>query len=284
VKKTVDEKQRKVFILPDDEQPVVVEFMAKDLSGTFEFNVMVDAEEKYLERPDKIKHDRPAKLLKYSVDFIYQPGLESLHKYNDPNLYLYQGTGESAYHPSKDSHYGKPELNAKIREVARQFNAEFSEDNVLTHINDMSLPWGGTFKIGNNYRNSEHKTHNTGDQVDISFNSLSNGQQRAVMDKIIQEVFSEDSYDFHGEIGLWHWHCSISKRENEKRGMHAALLDVHKKVKNNKAQLAKFQAEIKLRGIESEFQKAKLHNLKLARPSSSIKWQFDPDWIDGNEL
>ncbi len=81
----------------------------------------------------------------------------------------------------------------------------------------MSLPWGGTFKIKQNLDDDVgHASHNTGEDADISYAKLSmqvSGdklkEQRIELDKIIQRVFGDAGYWFHGGPGNWHWHVSI---------------------------------------------------------------------------
>ncbi|MCE5270272.1 penicillin-insensitive murein endopeptidase [bacterium] len=77
----------------------------------------------------------------------------------------YQGSGEEPYHPSDKSHYGKPELNAKLLQLAEEFQKIYPDHKIW--VNDMSLPTGGMFKTFNKL-DGDHKTHMWGEDVDIS--------------------------------------------------------------------------------------------------------------------
>ncbi len=87
------------------------------------------------------------------------------------------------------------------------FGEKFPGDYVW--INDMSLPWGGSFKTKQNLTGG-HNGHKTGDNADISFNNLKSKQQRVELDRIIQQVFANEHYQFHGGVGNRHWHVSIA--------------------------------------------------------------------------
>lgn len=91
--------------------------------------------------------------------------------------------------------------------MGRLFGEKFPGDYVW--INDMSLPWGGAFKTKQNLTGG-HNGHKSGDNADISFNNLKSKQQRVELDRIIQQVFANEHYQFHGGVGNRHWHVSIA--------------------------------------------------------------------------
>lgn len=67
-------------------------------------------------------------------------------------------------HP--DNHYGTKKLIDTLTELSNQYALNFPAAEPL-HINDMSLPWGGIFDVGYNWK-SPHSGHTIGADADIN--------------------------------------------------------------------------------------------------------------------
>lgn len=65
-----------------------------------------------------------------------------------------------------ENHWGLPTLVASLQSVGTDYAAEYPGQKLA--FNDMSLPYGGLFDIGNNWRPS-HCGHRLGDSVDVRF-------------------------------------------------------------------------------------------------------------------
>lgn len=83
------------------------------------------------------------------------------------------------------------------------------------YINDMSLIWGGDFRLENNlaYGDKGHSSHKKGEDVDISITQLSNncsGTKLVVLtvelERILDEVFGKNKVWYEN---IYHWHCTI---------------------------------------------------------------------------
>ncbi|MBW7998418.1 MAG: hypothetical protein FVQ81_17965 [Candidatus Glassbacteria bacterium] len=139
----------------------------------------------------KITHTWPGESLCYElyVDLRYAQKLYDLYQYDLPYMHLYTGDEK---HPSEVSHYGTEELVKKLVQLNSEFGTayeagEFDEtvtkndpysvtfqrpENNQIWVNDMSLPWGGLFKIeGLMERKGKHANHRWGNSVDISINT-----------------------------------------------------------------------------------------------------------------
>ncbi len=111
-------------------------------------------------------------------------GLESLP--TSSNVHWVGGTSR---HPNEVSHYGTPNVNAALKNIANDWqdwwNGEDENGNPNAHpddrftgsgygsmpnghlwVNDMSLPAGGLFDINGNWKES-HSSHREGKDVDI---------------------------------------------------------------------------------------------------------------------
>ena len=121
---------------------------------------------------------------------------------------IYQGGPEFDYHSNENSHFGKPELISKLREVGRLFAERYPGKRIW--INDMSLPLGGTFKTEQQLTRG-HSRHKSGEDADISFKILDNKEQRLALDEIIGNVFRTGGHIFHGGPTGWHWHVSTGR-------------------------------------------------------------------------
>jgi len=109
--------------------------------------------------------------------------------------------------------------------VASLAGKDIEEQEMKIYINDMSLPSGGDFRIGNNLLyediNSGHSSHDRGEDVDVSVNQLINnckGKEMRDMaiklEKILEAVFGKDKIWYEGKD---HWHCTISNKSFNKR-------------------------------------------------------------------
>lgn len=99
----------------------------------------------------------------------------------------------------------------------------FKEFKHNIYVNDMSLIWGGAFKTGNN-TSGGHSEHDTGEDVDISFNWLSFNcsgkeliKQRLRLESMLDDVFGVNKVWYHGERSNIHWHCTINSDKNFKK-------------------------------------------------------------------
>jgi len=194
------------FSLPRNEQVMGVTYQATNFCGNMLVEVFVGKE---LYRTFHIP--------------VFYPGLEKLPEH--PVLHPYQGSDEIPYHPSEVSHYGKPELNAKLLQLADEFQKIYPDHKIW--VNDMSLPTGGMFKTFNNLKKG-HMEHMWGDDVDLSFNWLRYNfggdensseleKQRLKLEELIVEVFGNSNVDFHGGKENLHWHCSLKAQNNRRR-------------------------------------------------------------------
>ncbi|MCE5272008.1 penicillin-insensitive murein endopeptidase [bacterium] len=116
--------------------------------------------------------------------------------------------------------------------VASLAGKDIEEQEMKIYINDMSLPSGGDFRIGNSilYEDiqSGHSSHDKGEDVDVSFNKLKYNfggnenadgleEQRLKLQELLIEVFGENYVDFHGSSDNRHWHCSLKVQRNKRR-------------------------------------------------------------------
>ncbi len=131
-------------------------------------------------------------------------------------------------HPEKVCHYGSKEMidaleglhNAYAKAfVAGEFGFEgvdildksiIAADVIHPHIwvNDMSLSWGGRFKIKGNQRNRGHRTHKWGKDVDINWKKMNAAQRQWMWDNApdfftIVDLHNRDDHD------NIHWHLDL---------------------------------------------------------------------------
>ena len=122
------------------------------------------------------------------------PGLVQLPAH--PNIRSYTNDGT---HPQNN--FGRRDLVRATSNCATAFGQAFP--GAVLFVNDMSLPWGGTFDIGGSHT-GPHNGHKWGGEVDISYR-LQNAKQR--------KWFRENAPTYFGRVLLHgnplHWHCSI---------------------------------------------------------------------------
>ena len=117
------------------------------------------------------------------VDVRYIHRLFDLCQYDLPYLETYQG---DRTHPNEDSHYCSLEMLEALEQLHRRYRQAYEagefheqiEENGQTRsvpppqrnlrINDISLPWGGSFKVRGNFAGYAHQSHKWGSDVDIS--------------------------------------------------------------------------------------------------------------------
>ena len=219
-----------MFQIPESGKEIRVKFIFKELAGKFLFIAATGKNITDLElNLGNIKINDPIKRGSFEVKAIYQQDLFSASdfkdkgrfsyegkRYNDGNIVYYQGRDEHEIHPNEYSHFCQLELLEKICEVEDRFARQYPGGQIW--INDMSLPWGGTFRTGNKASSSGHNSHKTGRQVDISFRNMTSvdpgnpvveKMQRIDLDIIIRSVFGNANVLFHSAPIYWHWHCSL---------------------------------------------------------------------------
>ncbi len=150
-------------------------------------------------------------------------------KYSD--LKDYEGTitanskimfswGQTGTHPK--NHYGTSFLTERITKIAQKYHDEFScyETAPLKYqpiaINDMALPHGGVFDIGNNWR-PPHYSHHRGKAVDIRCKpGLSNSviPDQQIIDRFLQicrdNGLRHAEHEYKGKANE-HCHCGINE-------------------------------------------------------------------------
>lgn len=94
-----------------------------------------------------------------------------------------------------ENHYGTEPAKARIIMLSLDY---LNSKKATLGINDMSLPWGGLFDVGNNWSsNPGHGLHREGKSVDIDRNALgTDGKSKKVdqerLDKIAEEKWGLD--------------------------------------------------------------------------------------------
>jgi hypothetical protein len=124
------------------------------------------------------------------------PGEQQSIAVQFPGLVEYSQTahdslvGRTAKHP--DNHYATPDMVTALQDLAADFDDQFSQ---RLHYNDMSLAWGGKFKISDEVGYAlgvGHSEHRAGESVDL---------------RIIWPVSLEDGSDNRTRRGnfVWSW-------------------------------------------------------------------------------
>jgi len=142
-------------------------------------------------------------------------------------------SGMTPFYEIREIPYQPQVINYAIKkDVDSLAGRMIEEQEMKIYINDMSLPWGGDFRIGNNLLyediNSGHSSHDRGEDVDVSFNKLKYNyggnenadglaKQRLKLQELLVEVFGEANVDFHGSGDNRHWHCSLKVQRNRRR-------------------------------------------------------------------
>jgi hypothetical protein len=130
---------------------------------------------------------------------VQVPGLVELPE--DPGKYVRVGTPNNhagtndpcipqASAPTSrhfEAHFGQPQLTAAIGAIAAKM---LQETGIRLRVNDMSLPWGGLYDIGNNW-STPHRTHRLGFEADIGFTGIREGVCTAYDRKLLQFVIRE---------------------------------------------------------------------------------------------
>lgn len=116
-------------------------------------------------------------------------------------------TGCVAKQNHPQNHWGKPQLNAKILQLAAAFKAERSKN---LKVNDMSLRYGGRFDVCDNWTDP-HETHMDGRHVDIRYWNM-DAADRTAFRRIARRIFGSRNVCVDGPIK--HWHLSIGTPSN----------------------------------------------------------------------
>jgi len=100
-----------------------------------------------------------------------------------PDSDLYSSTGATKAHPF--NYYARQDVIDKLKNIAKEYSETFPKALGLV-FNDMSLPWGGLFDIGEEvlcpddkpckYWVAPHRSHRDGYNVDLKTNGLTAGQ------------------------------------------------------------------------------------------------------------
>jgi hypothetical protein len=113
----------------------------------------------------------------------------------------YDTVGAKPEHLS--SHFGTTKLLAVLPQLAAEFSQSFPSVNL--GFNDMSLPWGGVFDLGETWQADPvlgHCGHRVGTTVDVRTNNLNKDQR-----KKLRELLR--AYKFGIFFHSTHWHCTL---------------------------------------------------------------------------
>jgi len=104
-----------------------------------------------------------------------------------PDSDLYSSTGATKAHPF--NYYARQDVIDKLKLIAKEYHDEFPLSPVLV-FNDMSLPWGGLFDIGEEvlcpeglpcqFWQTPHKSHRDGYNVDLRTRELEDDQLKRI--------------------------------------------------------------------------------------------------------
>jgi hypothetical protein len=196
-----------------------------------EFTIIYKASDVCTRRKIRVNSLAMQQPIEFLVDVKYAVQLYDLNQYDTPNLELYTGDEQ---HPSDVCHFGTKELIEKLVLLDRKFGEaleagkfDIVKDGAKVRptgrkipVNDMSLSWGGTFKIyGIMNRKGHHGEHMWGNCVDIT-----NNQEQGITEKeytwLKKEAPSIMGVDYlrgkgHGN----HLHFNLTKRKlNQGKG------------------------------------------------------------------
>jgi len=114
-------------------------------------------------------------------------------------------------HPSNLN--GTAKTVAVVQQISSEFNALYPE--IILRINDMSLPEGGLFDIGNNWA-PDHFEHRFGRNADISFKYVSGGACGGVMGELmnyrLRKICKEICSAVLEERERNHFHITVRER------------------------------------------------------------------------
>lgn len=112
---------------------------------------------------------------------------------------------KSPPHDHPDNHWGQPNLNSRIINLASQF---YHVRNKKIRVNDMSLPQGGLLDFKNTWA-PPHDTHRDGKHVDIQLRGAMDAEDQKAFRTIAESVFGARHVCIDG--GGSHWHLVIEK-------------------------------------------------------------------------
>ncbi len=145
----------------------------------------------------------------YSTDpgcpFYNDHSVKFIHcVYQDVYSELGTGTGYTLIgslpeHPS--NHFGTSALLTALAALGVAYHAADSTTNL--GYNDMSLPWGGAFDIGQNWK-APHCGHRIGRTIDIRTRTL-NKAQRAKLEAALKK----NGFGIYKHADGSHWHCTL---------------------------------------------------------------------------
>ena len=157
-----------LFKFPEREEEVTITYRASDVCARRRF---------WISSPGL---DSP---LQFMIDVKYSVPLHDLNQSNVPYLNLYTNDQQ---HPSEVSHCGTKELITKLEALNKKFEEALKAGKFdikdkdgkkvrptgrMIPVNDMSLPWGGTFKVrGEMEIKGQHGEHKWGNCVDLPNN------------------------------------------------------------------------------------------------------------------
>lgn len=143
------------------------------------------------------------------------PDLELL-----PETDYYVQIGGTIHHPGppmqevdNTNHWGRPDVNQAIQQLARDFNAMYRVRPPIADLlqfNDISLPNGGVFDINGMWATNYHADHREGINVDFNHRPLNNEQRDWLWDQIT-DSFDEEPHPHPRPPAETHWHLIYAR-------------------------------------------------------------------------
>lgn len=136
----------------------------------------------------------------YDTINVKVPNLQPLP--SNPSLYTLFGSTPA----HTNNHNGTKEMNAALTELAKNWKKTCPKATVIA-INDMALPWGGKFDIGQKWTIGDHKDHNYGVTADLRKWNIHENNREKLVRLMCTKFLVQSEGDSVGET--YHYHVRL---------------------------------------------------------------------------